>query len=228
MRALDAHGLPLPEGGGAALLRSSELARRRGTAAVDGGDHGHDATARERGGGEGHEDRRLTTDAMVRLGRPEEVGLDGIEHGDRRPALGKKGRFGRLRASQHARLEGEGGEAEAELMAASNRAGASSVGGDSRRPTARVSSRGEEQRGRGIGRGEGEVESEGERRSRARRPGGLILAGRKAGGGKAPAAVELVHGQKEKEEENKRKHVLQKTPWVFRKLVREVKQLQKL
>ena len=49
MRALDAHGLPRPEGGGAALLRSSELARRRGTAAVDGGDHGHDATARERG-----------------------------------------------------------------------------------------------------------------------------------------------------------------------------------
>ena len=44
----------------------------------------------------------------------------------------------------------------------------------------------------------------------------------------ARPAVKLVHGQKEKEEENKGKHILQKTPWVLRKLVRVLRQLQKL
>ena len=42
----------------------------------------------------------------------------------------------------------------------------------------------------------------------------LILKGKQArrqdGGG--TAVVELVHGQKEKEEENKRQHILHKTP----------------
>ena len=61
--------------------------------------------------------------------------------------------------------------------------------------------------------------------------GVLILEGEQASKEEdvAQPAVAFVHGQKEEEEEKlKESTILQKTPWVLRKLARAVKQLQKL
>ena len=61
---------------------------------------------------------------------------------------------------------------------------------------------------------------------------GLILKGKQAGRVEvATTAARLVHSQKarkKKEGRKKRKLILQKTPWVLRKLVRTVKKLQKI